>query len=72
LFIVEEAKELRFLPPMKIETLCQRLREGKSVNYLYEAEGNQGLVSAWRYENIFVLAWEECTDGDQYDEDNYT
>ena len=31
-----------------------------------------GLIATWRHENIFVLTWEECADGDQYDEDNYT
>lgn len=57
---------------MKIETFCQRLREGKSVNYVYEAEGNTGLVATWRHENVFVLTWEECADGDVYNEQSYT
>lgn len=31
-----------------------------------------GLISAWLHAGRFVLTWEECKDGDQYNEHAYT
>jgi hypothetical protein len=31
-----------------------------------------GLISAWPHGGAFVLTWEECRDGDQYNEHAYT
>ncbi len=57
---------------MKAATFRQRLEAGKSVSYLYHTEDKAGVINLWRYGGQFVLTWEECRDGDQYNEQNYT
>lgn len=54
------------------EGFHERLRAGTVVNCVYRAGELAGLISAWRYESAFVLTWEECRDGDQYNEESYT
>lgn len=49
-----------------------RLRSGKSVNCAYRQEERTGLISAWHWEGKFILTWEECQQGEQYDESRYT
>ncbi len=48
-----------------------RLRAGKVVNCTYRRSDLSGHISAWAYGNKFVLTWEECRDGDQYNEQAY-
>lgn len=50
----------------------KRLRAGKSVNCVYRRDDFAGLISAWAYEGRFILTWEECPAGEQYDESSYT
>jgi hypothetical protein len=50
----------------------RRLDAGVVVNCRYRAGELAGLISAWRYAGAFVLTWEECRDGDQYNEESYT
>lgn len=57
---------------MKRETFLHRLTTGKTLNRLYEEGGRAGIVKIWRYEDSFVLTWEECPIGEQYDESTYT
>lgn len=57
---------------MTSEGFLARLRGGKAVNCVYRSGGLEGLVSAWRYDDAFVLTWEECRAGDQANEHLYT
>lgn len=57
---------------MTPEGFRDRLSAGKAVNCVYRAGELAGLISAWGYDGGFVLTWEECRDGDQYDESAYT
>ncbi len=50
----------------------RRLRSGKVVNCLYWKGELAGLISAWPHAGAFILTWEECRDGDQYNENAYT
>lgn len=54
------------------ETFLQRLRSDKVVNCIYKRDEHAGLISAWAFDGRFVLTWEECLDGDQYNENAYT
>ena len=49
-----------------------RLASGRPVNCPYDRGGLQGMVSAWRYDDAFVLTWEECRAGDVHNEHLYT
>lgn len=57
---------------MTRETFLRRLDAGKGNSYLYEAPGAEGMVSVWKHEGRYVLTWEECPPGGQYDESGYT
>lgn len=58
---------------MTPEGFLRRLRAGKAVNCVYRRdEEHTGLISAWAYDGRFVLTWEECRDGDQFNEHAYT
>lgn len=57
---------------MKRETFLLRLTSGKSLRHVYDAGALTGLVRIWTYEGFFVLTWEECPIGEQYDESTYT
>lgn len=57
---------------MTPEGFVQRLRTGRVVNCTYRIGDIAGLISAWPHESSFVLTWEECRDGEQYDESAYT
>jgi hypothetical protein len=57
---------------MMPEQFITRLRNGKTVNCTYHRADLAGLMSAWKYEERFILTWEECRDGDQYNEHAYT
>lgn len=50
----------------------RRLAAGKAVNCVYTAGAVTGLISAWPHGGGFVLTWEECPIGQQYDESTYT
>ena len=57
---------------MTSEGFLRRLRTGKVVNCIYRLGELAGLISAWPHDGGFVLTWEECRDGDQYNEHAYT
>ncbi len=57
---------------MTREGFLERLGAGKVVNGTYERDGLAGLISAWRHQWRFILTWEECRDGDQFNENAYT
>lgn len=50
------------------EEFLKRLRTGQVVNCTYRNGDLVGLISAWAHEGRFVLKWEECHEGDQYNE----
>ena len=45
---------------------------GKANNLVYSTEGKEGLVTVWKFEDSYILTWEECPVGEQYDESTYT
>jgi len=57
---------------MTKEGFLERLRTGKVVSCTYRSGEMAGLLSAWAYEGRFILTWEECRDGEQYNEHAYT
>jgi hypothetical protein len=57
---------------LSLEGFLRRLRAGKSVNCVYRRGEAEGLISAWRHGERYVLTWEECPAGEQYDESRYT
>lgn len=57
---------------MSADGFLRRLRSGKSVNCVYRAGALVGLISAWPHSGGYVLTWEECWEGDQYNEQDYT
>lgn len=57
---------------MTSEGFLRRLRTGKVVHCTYRRGELAGLISACPHDGGFALTWEECRDGDQYDEHAYT
>lgn len=57
---------------MSSDGFLRRLRSGKAVNCCYRVGELAGLISAWPHGESFVLTWEECRDGEQYNEQDYT
>ena len=57
---------------MTNERFLERLGHGKVVNCVYNFDDVEGLISAWSLEGRFILTWEECPSGNQYDESTYT
>ena len=57
---------------MTPEGFLRRLRDGRAVNCVYRSGELEGLISAWRHEGRFILTWEECPAGQEYDESTYT
>jgi len=50
----------------------RRLETGRPVNCPYNRGDLSGMVSAWRYGDVFILTWEECKAGDVHNENLYT
>ncbi|MGC4006342.1 MAG: hypothetical protein QM811_25765 [Pirellulales bacterium] len=57
---------------MSPEGFLARLSAGKTVHCVYHTGNLEGLVSAWRLEDRYMLTWEECEKGDQFNENTYT
>jgi hypothetical protein len=57
---------------MKLETFKSRIENGKCNSLVYAANGKEGLISVWKHEGSYILTWEECLPGQQYDEAEYT
>lgn len=57
---------------MQLQTFIKRLQSQKAVNYCYRKGELEGMVSVWQDENRYVLTWEECPAGGQYNEYSYT
>ena len=57
---------------MTREKFINRLNSHHAASYRYTGAGLAGLVNVWFYLDTFVLTWEECKDGDQANEGDYT
>ncbi len=57
---------------MSPTTFRDRLEAGKANNHLYEVDDRQGLVSVWKLDDRWIMTWEECPRGQQFDEASYT
>jgi hypothetical protein len=57
---------------MTLRTFVERIRTGRANNLIYSSGGKEGLISVWEHESAFVLTWEECPPGQQYNESDYT
>ena len=56
---------------MKLESFIKRLENHKAVNYCYHNDLAEGIISIWKYNHKYVLTWEECVIGNQYNENAY-
>jgi len=56
---------------MTHKTFEERLEIGKVNHLVYTSNGREGLVSVWKYQSEYILTWEECPAGKQYDESSY-
>ena len=57
---------------MNSQSFEERLRMGKVNCLVYSKDGKDGLISVWINNSSFILTWEECPKGKQYDESTYT
>lgn len=57
---------------MKYETFIQRVESGKSNSLTYSADNIEGLINVWKHSNKYIVTWEECPPGEQFDESQYT
>jgi len=57
---------------MTQQSMIDRLLDGKTANAVYRRVEFEGLLSAWCLGDRFILTWEECPLGQQYDESTYT
>ena len=57
---------------MTPDAFKKRLCNKKACNYIYKSGGLEGLVAVWKNEGQVILTWEECPEGQQYDESTYT
>lgn len=57
---------------MTPETFESRLNTGRSNHHIYRMADTEGKVSVWKYEQNYILTWEECPTGRQYDDSTYT
>ncbi|GAA5083627.1 hypothetical protein GCM10023210_02480 [Chryseobacterium ginsengisoli] len=60
---------------MNKEKFISKVQSGKSCHYIYkenERNENTGLIKVWLYNSQIVLTWEECPEGQQYDESLYS
>ena len=57
---------------MRLDTFLDRLEKNKSNVFTYSTANKENMVNVWRYEGKYVLTWEECPPGQQYDESTYT
>ena len=57
---------------MTSEGFLRRLGAGRAVNCVYRQADLTGLISAWANDGRFVLTWEECRAGDQYNENSHS
>lgn len=57
---------------MSADGFLRRLQQGKTVNCVYKIGDRVGLITAWRHFDELILTWEECREGEQYNESDYT
>ena len=54
------------------ETFIKELKDGTALHYLYTEDKYEGAINIWKYNDEFILTWEECEQGNQYNESSYT
>ena len=57
---------------MTEEMFINFLNRHQALGYNYKRDGLAGLINVWYHKDKFILTWEECKDGDQFNESNYT
>lgn len=57
---------------MTDENFRRFLSRHHAVFMKYKDGDQAGLVNIWFYDGNFTLTWEECKDGDQFNESNYS
>jgi hypothetical protein len=57
---------------MKREGLIKRLEAGKASVYKYSKNGLNGMVNIWKYNNDYIITWEECEGENHWNESAYT
>ena len=57
---------------MTKEGLIKRLQSGKASNLKYSKDGLSGMVNVWKYNDEYIITWEECEDGSQWNESSFT
>ncbi len=57
---------------MTEQNLRKFLSRGTALYYKYKNNGQAGMVNIWFYKDRFIISWEECKDGDQFNESSYT
>lgn len=57
---------------MTEETFRGFLSRHYAVFMKYKNEDRAGSVNVWFYNGNFILSWEECREGDQWNESNYS
>lgn len=57
---------------MTAATFLQRIESGKANHRIRKSDGLESLVSVWKHDGSYVVTWEECPAGGQYDESGYT
>ena len=54
-----------------VEHKLSLLTAGETLELIIDHEASQSLVKVWMYEGEYVLTWEQCPNGMQYDEPSY-
>jgi hypothetical protein len=57
---------------MTRDGLIKRLKAGKACNLKYNNNDFSGMVNIWSYNDEYILTWEECKNGNQWNESSST
>lgn len=52
-----------------------KLEGGRMLSFVYQPTPSNdltGIIEIWKYQGKYIVTWEECHQGDQYNEDSYT
>jgi len=57
---------------MNSDSFKRCLENGKGVAAVFNKKEKQVLINVWKLKDVFILTWEECPRGEQFDESSYT
>jgi hypothetical protein len=57
---------------MRLDTFIARLEKNELNAFIYSTANRENMVNVWKHAGTYVLTWEECPPGEQYNESNYT